>query len=235
ATLAISVTQPLAGGTLAVRVYREHEAGFVAASLSQSGDKHTATLELPAATPSAYIQVYVDEPATESDPRREAMAMYGVDGGTVPGPSRWDPKAPVYSADGDSVAWPVQPVQLKPGEWVSMQYMVETFPSPSGSTRISDAYRVISWPPDLADRVVVRIDSAAVPILAHAAAARPGSTAQEEPPLVIRYWNGSAWQPVATRVVEGNEGKVASAIIPANAIYALFSGPVQHFLPTVRR
>ncbi len=231
-TIAVTITQPITGASLVARVFPEHAGISFTALLAPAGVSQSAVFTLPNVTPAAFVQVYVDEGETETDPRREAMAMYGVDGGTVPGPGSWDAKAPVYSSDGESVAWPLDAVIVKPGQWVSMQYMVETYPAPGQTTRVSDAYRVISWPPALAATVNVNIRT---PLTSSAQAASL-SAAGAMPKLGIRTWNGSSWQPVTTELVETEDGAlVASAVVPANRVYALFDGDVTQFLPYARR
>jgi hypothetical protein len=161
------------------------------------------------------------------------MAMYGVDGGTVPGPSSWNPKAPVISPDGQSTAWPLEDVEVLQNQWASMEYMVDTYPAPPGDTRVSDAYRVTSWPPDLASEIAVTIDTGAFPLVARAAGT---AAAAAGPALRIRWWDGQQWRAVPTQVSAGGEdGQIASAIVPAFAVYALFSGEDRHYLPAVLR
>lgn len=130
------------------------------------------------------------------------------------------------------MAWPIESVRVEPGQWVSMQYMVETYPDPSGSTRLSDAYRVISWPPEIAQKIVVSVmvDPPEEPL--QAASVNPAAT-QQASRVIIRYWTGSDWRAVPTNVLPGQDGKlVASAILPANVIYAVFNGPLNNYLPT---
>ena len=232
-TIAVTVTQAVTDGNLVARVYPEHAGVSFTESLAPTEIDHTAVFTLPNVTPAAYIQVYVNEPDSETNPRREAMAMYGVDGGTVPGPGSCDAKAPVYSSDGESVAWPLEAITLQPGQWISMQYMVETYASPGEATRVSDAYRVISWPPNLADSVNVNIRT---PIDAVVQGAMLPAAAAALPNLHVRYWDGSTWQPVATDVETTEDGAyVAAAVVPADRVYALFEGGLAQYLPYARR
>jgi hypothetical protein len=229
-SIAISVTQA-ADAPLVARVFPEHAGISFSVPLTPAGMTHSAVLTLPDVTPAAFVQIYLDEIAAEATPRREAMAMYGVDGGTIPGPGSWDAKAPVYSSDGESVAWPLEAVQVQPGQWVSMQYMVETYPSPGQVTRLSNAYRVISWPPELAATINVNIRTPLDSVVGAASA-----FAAVTPNLVIRVWNGAAWQPVETEIVTTEDGAyVASAVIPADRIYALFTANTVHFIPYAAR
>jgi hypothetical protein len=237
-SIGISVTQPAGGAPLRARLFPEHSPGSVGVDLITSGVEHTAVFDLPGVTPSAYVQVFVDEEAIEGNPRREAMAMYGVDGGAVPGPSKMGSKAPVVSPDGESSAWPLQPVTLAAGEWVAMQYMVETFPTPAQSTRLSNAYRVISWPRNLFDRLVVTVETGDYQAFARVASpARAAGLGAEGDILTIRYWRDGVWIPAATTHADGPGGGVAaSAVIPADAVYALFEGPLsRQYLPALHR
>ncbi len=233
-SIAISVTQAAPNASLVARVFPEHAGVSFTAPLAPAGIDHTAVFTLPNVTPAAFVQVYVDEADSETDPRREAMAMYGVDGGTVPGPGSWDAKAPVYSSDGESVAWPLEAILLQPGQWVSMQYMVETFASPGQATRVSDAYRVISWPPELAASIEVNIRTPATSAVVQSAFVPNAAAAL--PHLQVRFWNGSNWQSVATDVEITEDGAyVAAAVVPADRVYALFEGGASSYLPYTAR
>lgn len=231
-SITVSVIQPgLSNATVKAVVYPEHTPGASTVPLAGQGRVYTGSVDLGKSTPSAYIQVFVDEPESETNPRREAMAMYGIDGGTVPGPSSWDQKAPVYSSDGNAMAWPIESVRVEPGEWVSMQYMVETFDPPSGSTRLSDAYRVISWPPEIAERIVVSV-IVPPPGGGFAAESLAPQAVQQGDSIFIRYWTGGDWRVVPTNVVTGEDGNlVASAALPAGVVFAVFNGPAQTYLP----
>jgi hypothetical protein len=233
-SVAISLTAPLGGAPVAATLYPEHKTGSTSIDLSLSGPTYSGVFSLTESTPSAFVKVYVDEASSEADPRREAMALYGVDGGTVPGPSRCNEKAPVYSSDGQSQAWPVEPIELQEGEWVSIQYMVAAYPTPPGTTQVSDAYRLISWPPSLADSFVVTVVFSGAPGLVQAASAENAA----EDLAVIYYWTGTNWTPAPTSLIHTpHGGYAASAIVPNGSIYTLLStlNAREIFLPSVVR
>jgi hypothetical protein len=219
--LQITVRQPMGAVTLSAYLFREHEQGVISTELQANGDTHTGVFNLPESTPSAFVRVIANENATETNPRRDALAMYGVGGGTVPGPSSWTEKAPVYSPDGEAAAWPIEAVQLQDGHWVSIQYMVATYDPPPNSTQLSDAYRVISWPQSLAQSIVAVVYTNESEL--------PNSESIEATSAnvpAIHYWDGSAWQRVETTYPRQPDGTIAaSAIVPANAIFALFDSP----------
>ncbi len=230
-SFAISVTQAPPGAPLAARVYPEHMEAVFDVPLTSQGNRHTGQVDLLDVTPSAFVQIYVDESDSEADPRREAMAMFGVDGGTVPGPGSMGEQAPVYSPDGEALAWPLEALILEPGQWVSLQYMVETFPNQTGTPRVTDAYRAISWPPDLIDDLVVAVRIPDELATAQAAGVDP-TAASAEPVFFIRYWNGETWQAVPTNRILGADGRyLASAIVPMGAPFAVFSGADGSYLP----
>jgi hypothetical protein len=111
--------------------------------------------------------------------------------------------------------------------------MVETYPSPGQTTRLSDAYRVISWPPELAATINVNIRTLQAAVIQIASAPAGATTI---PDLIIQVWDGATWQRADTVVVATEDGAyVASAVIPANRIYALFRGDLVHFLPYAAR
>lgn len=233
-SFAISVTQAATGAPVVARFFPEHTDTVFDVPLSSQGNLHTGKIDLPNVTPSAFVQLYVDEDENEDaeadNPRREAMAMFGVDGGTVPGPSSMGAKAPVYSSDGQAQAWPLEALILEPGQWVSLQYMVETFPNQTNTTRVTDAYRAISWPPELIDELVVAVR---IPdeLAAAQTAQTPAATRQAEP-FFIRFWDGSRWQAVPTNRVLGEDDRyLASAIVPMGAPFAVFSGEDATYLP----
>ncbi len=219
-TWQITVTQPLAAGLdLKLRLYPEGKPGSTPADLS-AGDVHTATVTLPEVTPAAYIQVWVDETDTETNPARVAFIDYGIGGGTVPGPASFGEKAPVYSADGVFEFYPDATVELVYGEFVSVVRYLNTYPLPANTVLAGAPYGLVAYPPSLIGAGTVHIRYTP-PDTGGMVGATLQAPAGEE--VAIHFWNGQAWQPLETTVTpEPTTGQaVATARGHGPGIYVL--------------
>ena len=66
--------------TLLARLYPEYEVGSAVISLTQDAAVYSGTFRLDYPPLAGHVQVWVDEEATETDPRREIMAAYAIGG-----------------------------------------------------------------------------------------------------------------------------------------------------------
>ncbi len=79
-TFKIDVSGIGSGATIKARIFPEFGFGFAEETLNQVGDDYTANLKLDYPSLSGHIQIWVDEAATEQDPRREAIVAFSIGG-----------------------------------------------------------------------------------------------------------------------------------------------------------
>jgi hypothetical protein len=217
-TLRISVTQPVAPGTvLKARVYPEHEDQVREVTLSGEGSAYSGAIDLPF-TPAAYVQLLVDEAEAPdgTDPRREAIVDYGVGGGGLPGPKSQFGFAPIISSsDGRAFFVTRAGLALEAGQFIALQSMAGTPALLPGTAIVDQPYRLIAYPKSLVEvgSINLRFD-AALPLQA---AANENATAYQ-----LHFWDGVAWLPLETTLTtEPGGNQLASAPSMGSGIYAL--------------
>ncbi len=187
------------------------------------------TLEYPAMT--GHVQLWVDETATESDPRRESVVAYAVggnpgwtrgsggwtrgSGGWTRGSGGWTrgSGAPLISPDGQMTFAPANSDSFEVGDFYTIQGMAALPPLPPGKVVIGQGYNLIASPqsPQLAgsisfhylgnDALMAKVD---------------------ENDLRIHFWDGNGWQVLAT--LGDPYYNLASAHSRGAGIYALMAG-----------
>lgn len=234
-SMAISVEQPSAGEVIRAALYPEHEAGPTEIVLSATEDGFQGVFELDDFTYAAYVQVYVDEAASETDPRREAVVDFGVGGGALPGPATKIGHAPVVSSDGRAAFILTESIELKEGEFIALQSMAGAPRLPPGAMPLSQPYRLISLPPSLVTSGVVTLRFLPGGGAAQAQAApTPAEQAQDAPD--IWFWNGQIWTRLPTTVVAEPDGfELASAASRGEGIYMLLEQGQPNYLPIIGR
>ncbi len=235
-TLHISVTLPVDVPSLRARLYPESEMGLSPIDLTGSGGIYSGTVSLGKPAPAAYVQLWVDETATETDPRREVIVDYGIGGSSQHGPASRLDGAPVVSSDGKAkfVAGDDRP--LAEGEFVAWQSMAGTPNLPSGFRILGQSYNLMALPTSLAAPGVVslRYDPAT---LAGMVASGTVQASANVPPQ-IGFWDGSGWQPLSTQVSQAPDGDMqAVAASQGVGIYGLLVPELDEriFLPMIQR
>lgn len=234
-TVGISVTQSITDTGLRATLYPENKAGATEIALTTMGDRSTGTFNLPEPTNAAYVAVWMDEEASELDPRRETMVDYGVVGGGVGGPTSRLDSAPVVSSDGKAVYNSDEARDLALGEFIAFQMMAGTPALPEGQRVLGQSYNLIALPADLADSGAISIRYQNIP------AAQASALDADVQDLAIHFWSGSRWQELSTTfTVDNNDDNVATAESQGVGVYALLEattgpGQPQLYLPLLKR
>jgi hypothetical protein len=234
-TLAITVSQPISGGELKARLYPEHESGSTEITLTPDGDRFVGLFTLPKSAPAAYVEVYVDETAEETDPRRAALIDYGVGGGSLPGPRSKVGHAPVVtSSDGQAFLVLPSDIVLAEGEFVAIQRMVGVGDL-ALDTPVSQAYRVIAYPKTLAGRGSINLSLGSIVPIAAAS-----MTAEAETAVGVYFQDGNTWRRLDTQLVTAPNGEqLASAPSQGAGTYILLDetnlAPNSLYFPVIRR
>lgn len=227
----ILVRQVAAGLTVRARLYPEHDATPTPSlTLTPDANGWRGVFVVPGLTPSAFVQVWIDEPADEENPRREAIVDYGIGGGAVPGPKQKIGFAPVTSSDGKAFFLLPANLSLTADQFVAIQSMAGTLPLPPATRIFGQAYRLLALPPSLVAQGSINIYLAnGSPGLATAA----HSAAQET--RALYFWQGDGWERLPTTLSTTNEGEVlASAESRGVGVYAvLIESPNRLYLPAV--
>lgn len=240
----ISVTQPITGAVLRARLYPEHEASPTAAiTLTQAGDTNagptwSGIFTTPSLTPAAFVQIWVEEPATDATPRREAIVDYGIGGGAVPGPKQKIGFAPVISSDGKAFFLLPGGVSLKADEFIAIQSMAGILPTPAGTRLFGQMYRLIALPPSLAERGSINLYLTDVSPGVFASTRFASTTVQAS--RSIYFWNGAAWEKLPTVIStinrNGEQEALASAESRGVGVYAVLTESTgQLYLPAVMK
>jgi len=229
----ILVRQVAEGATVRARLYPEHDAAPTdILDLAPDAGNWRGAFTVPGLTPSAFVQVWVEEPADEENPRREAIVDYGIGGGAVPGPKQKIGFAPVTSSDGKAFFLLPANLSLTADQFVAIQSMAGTLPLPPATRIFGQAYRLLSLPPELVAQGSINIYLAnGSPGLVAAARA----AAQE--PRSLYFWDGERWERLTTTFSATDEGEVlASAESRGVGVYAVLIEPSHRlYLPSMMR
>jgi hypothetical protein len=237
----IFVRQGIEGATVRARLYPEHDATPTAIlTLTPGEDGWAGVFTVSGLTPAAFVQVWVEEPASEENPRREAIIDYGIGGGAAPGPKQKIGFAPVTSSDGKAFFLLPADTSLTADQFVAIQSMAGTLSLPPATRIFGQPYRLIALPPSLVTQGSINIYLAnGSPGLATAASATAASataasaTAQEERSLY--FWDGVVWERLPTTFSTNSEGEVlASAASRGVGVYAvLIEAGARLYLPSI--
>jgi hypothetical protein len=233
-TIGISVTQEISGGlSLRAVLYPEDTNTPTEIVLAGANGFYTGTFDSPVDATSAYVQLFVDEPASEGDPRRETLVDYGVGGSGAQGPAHWYGGVPVTSSDGKAEFARRTDVFLEKGEFIALQSMAGTPRPPTGRQIVGQAYRLVALPRSLADEGYVTL---------HVRPLRGSArSAQVLPTVVVAFWDGTNWTPIkSVNLDDLIDGRLAIASAQGVGVYALLleeeSPPTnQLYLPQIER
>ncbi|MBI3957819.1 MAG: hypothetical protein HY328_03340 [Chloroflexi bacterium] len=233
-TVGISVTQEIGAGlSMRAILYPEDTNTPTEIVLAADGNLHTGTFHSPVDATSAYVQVYVDEASSETNPRRETLVDYGVGGGGAEGPATWFGGVPVISSDGKAEFARTSDIFLATGEFIALQSMAGTPQPPAGRQIVGQAYRLVALPRTLADEghVTLRIR----PLLGN------DRRAQALPKVVVAFWDGTVWTPIKSINLDDLvNGRIAIAPTRGVGVYALLleeeTPPASRiYLPEIKR
>ncbi len=222
-TVTIIVSATLAADeTLVARIYPEGGAATAAHALADAGGDYRHTFELAEAAVAGDVQVWVDEPEGETDPRREAVTSYALGGSPecdlfCPPGGRCAQSAggeidnfiPAISSDGQVLLY--GNVKFADGEFYALQKATRLPDPPAWATVVGDGYYLLA--------------SAGAPPLTEIASVnfrfrQQDVPAGEEDFLRLYFWDGTAWQKLATERTRPNEVAAASQ---GAGLYALMS------------
>ena len=233
-TIGISVTQTIeAGLSLRAVLYPEDTDTPTEILLTGVGDLYTGTFHSPVDATAAYVQIYVDEASSETDPRRETLVDYGVGGGGAQGPTSMFGGVPIVSSDGKAEFARTTDIFLEKGEFMALQSMAGTPRPPEGYQIVGQAYRLVALPSTLADEGHVTL---------HVRSARGlARRTQVLPTVVVAFWDSTNWTPLkSVNLDDLIEGRVAIAPSQGVGVYALLLAddrpPVNPlYLPQIRQ
>ncbi|MBP8294352.1 MAG: hypothetical protein KAX65_16360, partial [Caldilineaceae bacterium] len=234
AAVTIRVTQPLTGAQLQARLYPEHSTTPSAIiNLVPGGGQWVGTFPVGQVTPAAYVEVWVDETNTETNPRRTAIFDYGIGGGAAPGPRSNVGFAPTTtSSDGRAFLLAPPALAIGANQFIAIQTSGGAPEPPPDLHFVSQAYRLLGLPNHLAADGSVNLafgDDTGGITRSAANAAADGAA--------IHVWTGATWQALPTRITQlADGGLLASAPSQGQATYAVLAPDAQRtYLPIVNR
>jgi hypothetical protein len=157
-----------------------------------------------------HVQVWVDEPATETDPRREAIVSYAVGGRPGHAPPS---DAPLMSSDGQMIFFTPDPDAFQQEHLFTIQGMDALPPLPVGKKLVGQGYHLIAQgraqlPPGSISFQYLQQDALATQLSEHS--------------FQIHHWDGVQWRVLQT---EHNKAyNFTSAPSAGPGIYALLGG-----------
>jgi hypothetical protein len=224
------------------RIFPEYGFGSPVVTLSGSNDIYSGTFQLDYSTVAGHVQLWVDEAASETNPRREDIVAYAIGGN--PGAFRGaggafrgaggafrgaggafrgaggafrGAGAPLVSPDGQMIFFTENPAIFQVGELYTIQNMSGLPALPPNKTVVGQGYNLVASPS------VTQIISGSISFqYLGINALVEGITEEEEEQLTIQFWNGNHWRALDTTL--NTYYNLASARSQGSGIYALF-GP----------
>lgn len=232
-TLALQVDGLASGLALRARLYPEYDYAGPVITLARGGSVYSGTFvsEYPAL--SGHVQIWVEEGATETNPRREAIVGFTVAGnaGNGPfyrsggpfyrsggpfyrsgGPFYRSGGAPLVSPDGQMIFFTENPIVFEAGDLYAVQGMSSLPALPPGRTVIGRGYRLAATrgTPVITGSVSIQYRSDEVL-----------TAGADEQDLTIYYHDGSAWRALPT--VRNEYFNLVTAPSQGEGVYALMS------------
>lgn len=241
-TLNIRVEGLPTGLPLRARLYPEYGKGEAPISLTTASGAYVGTFHLSDVAMGGNIRVWVEEPVTETNPRREALVSYMIGGN--PGARRRSSgelrggggarrrssgdvrsgarrrsnggqrtrQGSVLSPDGQMFFFTSNPLIFAEGDFYTIQDMAGLPPLPPGRTVIGNGYSLVATP-----GAPVMNGSISFEYLGSDVAAANG----DEEALTVYFWNGSTWTPLPTR--RDPYYNMVSALSQGAGVYVLMS------------
>jgi hypothetical protein len=223
-TLEIEVRNEAAiGYPVWARVYPDLGYGSAEVALTLDGGVYAGTLELAYPALTGNVQVWVEEGATETSPRRETMVAYAIGGN--PGFQRGSggfqrgsggfqrgSGAPLVSPDGQMIFFTENPADFVTGTLFTMQGMAGVPEVPAGRTLIGQGYNLVA-----SEGAVLPAGSVSVQYLSNDVLV----AGADESDLGLYYWGGSEWEALET--VLNTYYNLATAESQGEGVYALMA------------
>ncbi|MCA0352066.1 MAG: VCBS repeat-containing protein [Chloroflexi bacterium] len=241
-TLKLQVTGIQPGLSLQARLFPDDGSAGSPVLLEHFGDGYRGSLVSQYPSMSGHIQVWVEEPASETNPRRETLIAYSIGGN--PGYYRGGGGyyrggggyyrggggyyrlggAPLLSPDGQMTFYTKATFEV--GQFYAIQEMAELPALPAGVVNVGQGYQLVT-----AQQTQPISGSVSFQYLGYDLI----TANVEEPDLAIGFWNGTYWERLST--VLNTTYNVAAAHAPKPGIYTLIGGhsqpSVQSLTPTM--
>jgi hypothetical protein len=227
-----------AGLPLRARLFPEFDSGGAAITLTATGDSYRGTFTLAEPSLDGNVQLWVDELATEANPRRETVVAYTIGGN--PGRSRGGGGrsrggggrsrggggrsrggggrsrgggAPLVSPDGQMIFSTPNPIIFQEGQFYTIQGMAALPPLPSGKIVIGQGYNLVA--------------TAGTPVITGSVSFQYLGNdvliaGTDENSLTIHFWDGQIWKALPT--VRDTYFNLASARSQGPGVYAFMAG-----------
>ncbi len=224
-TYAIQVENVPADLSLKAKLFPEADLATEAIMLTPNGSGYQGQFPPFTYTVLAgHVQLWVDEIASEDDPRREAVVAFSIGGnppksrGSGPksrgsGPKSRGSGAPIVSSDGQFIFFTPNPEIFKKGEFYTVQDMAALPALPSGKKAIGPGYNLVAFPQDLSVSGSVSFQYLGQDALVEEVS---------EDDLTIHFWDGTTWQALDT--YRDTYYNLASASFQKPGVYALLAG-----------
>ncbi len=237
-TLTINVTNPVSFSfPLRARVFPDLGYGQDPITLLPTDDAYSGTLELAYPAMSGNIQLWVEEPATETSPRRETIIAYTIGGN--PGMFRGaggmfrgaggmfrgaggmfrgaggmfrGAGAPILSPDGQMIFFTENPIDFITGTFFTIQGMAGLPPLPPGRTLIGQGYNLVA-----SSGFTLPAGSASIQYLSNDVLVAGANEAD----LLLYFWDGSSWSALDT--ILDTYYNLVSAPSQGQGVYALMA------------
>ncbi len=238
-TVRIGVSALTSTLTLQARLYPEYGFGSETLPLIYEGGVYSGTFALPYPVMAGHVQIWVDEGATETNPRREAIVAYAMGGNPGGDRGAWPASrgswpasrgswpasrgswpasrgswAPLASPDGQMIFFTENPAAFEEGELYTIQSMAGLPPLPVGKVAIGQAYALIGSP-SVTQTIAgsISFQYLSMDVLLEGA---------DEEELAIHFWDGGDWRVLDT--VRAPYYNLASAPSQGDGVYALLAG-----------
>lgn len=237
-TLRIQVAALTETLSLQARVYPEYSFGGEMITLTQGvNGVYSGTFDAPQPVFAGHIQIWADEAATESNPRRETIVAFAIGGnpgvgplsrgsgplsrGSGPlsrgsGPLSRSSDAPLVSPDGQMILFVENPAVFREGDLYAVQSLAGLPNLPTGKKAIGQGYSIVASPN------VTQVITGSVSFQYFGLdALLEGVSEEEESALTIHFWDGHIWQSLPTET--SAYFNLASAPGRGTGLYALLA------------
>ncbi len=223
-TFSIKMEMLPGGLTLRARLYPEAGTAGPELALTENGGLYQGQFTLNEPALAGHVQVWVNETATEDNPRRETIVAYSI-GGNPPrsrghssdsrggGPRSRGHSAPLVSPDGQLIFFTANPQLFAEGDFYTIQDMAGLPTLPPGKKAVGPSYNLLATP----DAPVIT-GSVSFQYLGLDALV----AGVDESSLTIHFWDGRQWWALPT--VRDSYYNMASAVSRGPGVYALLGG-----------
>ncbi len=236
-TLTINVTNTTAIDPLWARIYPDMGVGEAPITLTLINGVYSGTFHLTYPAMSGNIQLWVDETASEANPRRETMVAFSIGGnpgtmrgaggtmrgaggtmrgagGTMRGAggTMRGAGAPILSPDGQMIFFTENPMAFITGTFFTIQSMAGLPDLPPGRTLVGQGYDLVASP-----GVTLPVGSVSIQYLSNDVSV----AGVQESDLCLYFWDGADWIELDTNL--DTYFNMASAPSQGEGVYALLA------------